>query len=139
MARVNGESLTNGIHHVGLSVPDIQATAAFFVEVLSFKKVGEKPGYPAIFVSDGAVVLTLWQLESGVRHTSFNRKQNVGLHHLALSVTSVEVLDEVYEQLVTNNIEIEFPPEPNGSGNAIHLMCYLPGGIRVEFTAPLKK
>ena len=51
---------TLGIHHLGLSVPDIKQTAAFFIDQLHFKQVGEKPDYPAIFVSDGTVMLTLW-------------------------------------------------------------------------------
>lgn len=32
--------LTAGVHHVGLTVPDLAAAAAFFVDVLGFSKAG---------------------------------------------------------------------------------------------------
>ena len=47
------EPITLGVHHVGLTVPNVAETTEFFVATLRFRKVGEKPDYPAIFVSDG--------------------------------------------------------------------------------------
>ncbi len=44
---------TLGAHHIGLTVPDVERTRNFFVDVLGFSQVGERPHYPAIFVSDG--------------------------------------------------------------------------------------
>ena len=44
---------TSGAHHIGLTVPDLVAARAFFEGVLGFRVVGEKPDYPAVFVSDG--------------------------------------------------------------------------------------
>ena len=54
---------TQGIHHAGLTVPDLSAAQRFFTEGLGFETVGEVPDYPAAFVSDGAVMITLWQAE----------------------------------------------------------------------------
>ncbi len=50
---------TQGVHHIGLTVPRIDATQAFFQEALGFSQVGEVPDYPAVFVSDGTVMMTL--------------------------------------------------------------------------------
>src|SRR6201997_5093039 len=47
------QALTSGIDHVGLAVRDLNLTRDFFVECLQWKQVGEKPDYPAAFVSDG--------------------------------------------------------------------------------------
>ena len=55
--------LTRGVHHIGLTVPDLDQARAFFCGVLGFDEVGGVPSYPAIFVSDGAVLLTLWRAE----------------------------------------------------------------------------
>ena len=44
---------TRGAHHIGLTVPDIQAARDFFVDGLGFQQVGERPEYPAVFVSVG--------------------------------------------------------------------------------------
>jgi hypothetical protein len=104
--------------------------------VLGFSKVGEWPDYPAIFVSDGVTRLTLWQVEDKTRATGFDRKTNIGLHHLALRVEP-SALDSVYEKLkATPRVWIEFAPEPLRGGPTRHMMCIIPAGIRVEFIAP---
>ena len=36
----------------------------------------------------------------------------------------------------TTGVEIEFEPEPLGDMPLRHMMCNIPGGIRVEFLAP---
>ena len=41
-------AVTQGAHHIGLTVPDLTATRHFFVDVLGFKQVGEVPDYPAL-------------------------------------------------------------------------------------------
>ncbi|MFT6925687.1 MAG: catechol 2,3-dioxygenase-like lactoylglutathione lyase family enzyme [Psychromonas sp.] len=124
---------TLGIHHLGLSVPDIKETAAFFIEQLHFSQVGEKPDYPAIFISDGTVMLTLWQINDLNKITAFDRKHNVGLHHFALKVANLEQLQDLDQQLaLLDNVDIEFSPEPLGQSSLQHMMCLIPGGIRLE-------
>lgn len=126
------QALTQGVHHVGLTVPDVARTRAFFVEVLGFDKVGERPAYPAEFVSDGSVMVTLWQAEGDAR--DFDRKGCVGLHHVAFQAPN---LDALHTRLAaTDGVTIEFPPEPLGGGATRHMMCRIPGGVRVEFIAP---
>tara|TARA_R110001583_G_scaffold195524_1_gene375333 strand:+ start:1201 stop:1629 length:429 start_codon:yes stop_codon:yes gene_type:complete len=124
---------TQGIHHLGLTVPNLQETAAFFIEQLNFEKVGEKPAYPAIFVSDGSVMLTLWQAGDVNNAVAFDRKNNIGLHHFALKVTNLEQLQKLHQQFTQlDNVEIEFSPEPLGDSPFHHMMCLIPGGIRLE-------
>lgn len=36
-------------------------TRTFFVETLGFDQLGEIPDYPAVFLSDDATMITLWQ------------------------------------------------------------------------------
>jgi catechol-2,3-dioxygenase len=71
----------------------LQLSTKFFIETLNFTKVGEKPEYPAIFVSDGTVMVTLWQSNDPDNAVLFDRKNNIGLHHLALSLNNSEDLD----------------------------------------------
>jgi catechol 2,3-dioxygenase-like lactoylglutathione lyase family enzyme len=127
--------VTCGVHHVGLTVPDIRATCRFFIDALGFEQVGERPAYPAVFVSDGTVMLTLWQAREGAR--AFDRKDAVGLHHLALAVSDEVGLDEVHARLEErSDVEIEFPPEPLGGGATRHMMLFVPGGVRIELIQP---
>lgn len=130
-------ALTQGAHHVGLTVPNLSKTRAFFTDALGFDQVGEVPDYPAVFLSDGSTMITLWQAINPATATPFDRKNVVGLHHLALKVANAKVLDELHQRLAElEDVEIEFAPEPLGGGSTRHMMCAIPGGIRMEFLAP---
>lgn len=125
---------TQGIHHLGLTVKDIHETSRFFCDQLGFEIVGEKPDYPAVFVSDGTVMLTLWQAMGDRSAISFDRHHNIGLHHFALKVATRETLAVLYANLEHHaGVSIEFMPEPLGQTEIMHMMCTIPGGIRVEF------
>lgn len=129
-------AITQGAHHIGLTVPDLSKTAAFFTETLGFNQVGERPEYPAIFVSDGTLMITLWQAADPSSAVSFDRKNVIGLHHLALNVESQEALTALHETLQgTDGVEIEFAPELLGGGPVRHMMTTIPGGVRIEFIA----
>ena len=132
-------TITQGAHHIGLTVPNLSQTRDFFVNILEFEQIGEVPGYPAFFLSDGTTMLTLWQAVDPDNATSFDRKNNIGLHHFALKVDSLETLTSVHQKLTkTEEVEIEFAPEPLGKGPTQHMMFYIPGGIRMELIAPAK-
>ena len=92
-------SLTQGAHHIGLTVPNLADAVAFFTETLGFAQVGEKPLYPAIFVSDGSTMITLWQAADPATAVSFDRKNVIGLHHIAFKVDNAAALDTVYEKV----------------------------------------
>jgi catechol 2,3-dioxygenase-like lactoylglutathione lyase family enzyme len=129
--------ITKGPHHIGLTVSNLEESAKFFTSLLGWKEVLRKEDYPAIFVSDGQIMLTLWAIkEEPVGE--FNKNKNVGLHHIAFSVADEESLIRLYERVKESGVKIEFSPELLGSGPAKHMMCYEPSGIRVEFTWPGK-
>lgn len=132
----NSNAATRGVHHLGLTVPDLAATRAFFVDELGFEQVGERPEYPAVFVSDGTVMITLWQAANPESAVAFDRKNVIGLHHLALLVPDQQSLDDLHKRLATSDsVDIEFAPEPLRGGPVRHMMCAIPGGVRVEFIA----
>ena len=133
---MSNQSITKGAHHIGLTVPDLAATRAFFLDTLGFAQVGEMPDYPAAFLSDGTTMITLWQAANPDSAVPFDRKNVIGLHHLALRVESDDALAALHQKLTAaDGVEIEFAPEPLGAGPARHMMCAIPGGIRVEFIA----
>lgn len=128
---------TSGVHHVGLTVRSLPESRAFFAEVLGFETVGEVPGYPAAFVSDGTVMITLWQVADPEDAAPFDRKNVLGLHHLALRVTDPDALDRLHAVIARHpGAAIEFGPEPLGAGPTRHMMCTIPGGPRLELISP---
>ena len=130
-------AVTRGAHHVGLTVPNLAETRSFFVGTLGFDQLGELPDYPAVFLSDGTTMITLWQASDPANAIPFDRKNNIGLHHFAMKVENASVLDTLYHKLdATNGVDIEFAPEPLAGGPTKHMMCFIPGGIRMELIAP---
>jgi catechol 2,3-dioxygenase-like lactoylglutathione lyase family enzyme len=128
------EILTAGVDHVGLSVADLSKTVAFFTQCLHWRLTGERPEYPAAFVSDGQTRVTLWQVAKEEPYVAFDRKKNVGLHHLALRVKTTEDLHRLHERVLAfPGIVTEFSPEPSSGGPRIHFMIREPGGCRIEF------
>ena len=61
------------------------------------------PDYPAVFVGDGLTRITLWQIKDPVTAAPFDRRRNIGLHHLALedviNTGQRPKIDEYDEQL----------------------------------------
>ena len=129
--------VTRGAHHIGLTVPNLDATNNFFKNALGYEQIGEVPDYPAVFLSDGTTMITLWQAENPDTAVAFDRKNVIGLHHFALGVDNHAALDRLYQDLqATEDVVIEFAPEPLGAGQVRHMMTNIPGGIRVEFISP---
>lgn len=135
MKQPKSRALTRGAHHIGLTVPDIGRTRDFFVEVLGYEQVGEVAEYPAVFVTDGTTMITLWRAVNPATAIAFDRRNAIGLHHLALTVDRDDLTD-LHERLMgVADVAVEFGPEPLGDVPMRHMMCSIPGGIRVEFVA----
>ena len=127
--------ITQGVHHIGLTVSKLEQSAAFFTSMLGWNEVRRNPDYPAIFVSDGHVMVTLWQTKTEP-FTAFDKNKNVGLHHVAFMLASEADLSALHEKLVKQGVAIEFAPELVRQGPAKHMICYEPSGNRVEFIWP---
>ncbi|MGA0599098.1 VOC family protein [Caulobacter sp. KR2-114] len=126
--------MTWGIDHVGLSVRDLQQTVDFFRQALGWQVVGERKDYPAAFVSDGHGVLTLWQVADPAGAVAFDRRANVGLHHLALAVADEGGLAALHDRLSAwPGVVVEFAPQPVRGGPKQHFIIQEPGGLRLEF------
>jgi len=124
---------TQGAHHIGLTVPDIDATSNFFIDGLGYKQVGGKPEYPAIFVSDGTLMITLWRAKDPTTAIEFDRHTNIGLHHLSLKVGSEQALHDIAKAFeARSDVSLEFAPEALGQSGLKHMMCRIPGNIRLE-------
>jgi catechol 2,3-dioxygenase-like lactoylglutathione lyase family enzyme len=128
------QTATHGVDHIGLSVRDLVSTRKFFCDCLGWRIIGGRPDYPAVFVSDGHAIVTLWQVESPSRAIAFDRRANVGLHHLALAVVGQADPDAVYQRVSRwPGVISEFGPQVSGAGPKVHFIVREPSGVRIEF------
>ncbi len=128
------ETPVGGVDHLGLSVSNLNASEMFFVKYAGFNVSNRDDSYPAVFLNNGSVIITLWRVKEPKTAIKFNRKNNIGLHHVAFSVSSFKALDKLYEKLKADkNVTIEFSPELLGKGPTKHMIVYEPSGNRVEF------
>jgi catechol 2,3-dioxygenase-like lactoylglutathione lyase family enzyme len=83
---------------------------------------------------DGHQIVTLWRVEAPDRAVAFDRRTNVGLHHLALAVADRAGLDALYGRVASwPGVVVELAPELSGKGPKIHFIVHEPSGIRIEF------
>ena len=127
-------AITNGLHHLGLTVSDLGAAKEFFTGALGHEVVAENPDYPACFVSDGTTMITLWRAEDGSEAVPFDRRKNVGLHHAAFLVQT-EALPDLFSTVSGwPGTKIDAPIGEVAPGmDASHFIAFIPGGPRVEF------
>lgn len=77
--------------------------------------------------------MTLWEVASKPP-VGFDRRANVGLHHLALRVRSEDELNALHERAKAwPETAIEFAPQLSGKGPKVHFIMSEPGGLRIEF------
>lgn len=132
----NNKNLTTGFSHVGLSVHNLDTSLKFF-QALGFNKVGGVESYPSIFLSDGSSLLTIWKTDED--YTPFDRRKNVGLHHLAIRVTSRDALDQAYKAVgEVEGTKVDgdgaFSPQKLEGTPLTHAMVFEPSGNRIELT-----
>ena len=69
----------------------------------------ESGSYPAVFLTDGTTMITLWQAENPADAVPFNRKNVIRLHHFALKVDGAHALNALHDKLsASDGVEVEF-------------------------------
>ncbi|OEJ32012.1 VOC family protein [Streptomyces subrutilus] len=123
--------------HVGLNVTDLDRSLAFYRDALGFQVLGERKEEERRFAflgQDGELVLTLWQQAEGAFAPG-----SAGLHHLALSATTIEDV-RAFEQRL-RSLGVEFAYEgvvAHGEGAASGgIFFHDPDGTRLEISVPV--
>ncbi len=128
--------MITGIHHLAISVPDIELAFDFYHRVLGFEKVfnnsweGDRPQADQVIGLDqtrakvwmlkaGNAFLELWEYEYPVpeRKEFDHSAADHGIAHFALQVTDIH---EEYERLSNNGMTFHAPPVDLGSSFAIY-------------------
>ena len=128
--------MPGAIHHLGLTVLDVEASAAWYCEVLGFERVGEfhtpDGERDKVFLRHDALGarLGLTQHRSGDR-SPFDETR-VGLDHLSFSVSSVEELETWARRFAAAGVVCSPIASANSIPGAAVLVFRDPDGIQLE-------
>lgn len=114
---------TSGIHHIGIVVESIEASAAWYGEKLDFERLFDYgwPGVKAAFIGRGDLQIELFQNEQAAPMDAERRAAETnlrigGINHFAIAVDD---LDATVAQLREAGVTIVSPPRevPNSGGS----------------------
>jgi catechol 2,3-dioxygenase-like lactoylglutathione lyase family enzyme len=138
---------TTGLHHVRLTVTDLERSKRFYTDVLGFELAAESPGDPSdptirndpdqlyggvVFVTNGMLFGLRPVADAADRFVS----ERVGLDHLSFSVPSRAALDNAERRLDEAGVPHGSVRELPAFGLAI-LSFSDPDGVHLELTATL--
>jgi catechol 2,3-dioxygenase-like lactoylglutathione lyase family enzyme len=133
-----------GIHHVDLAVADVDASLAFYLDLLGPLGLAEEVRYPTYRGTEEVVYLVdahdrrgvgLRPADGGGGHSYYD----VGVEHLAFEVGSRDEVDAAHERCLARGARIHFPPEEDrderhrqADPGYYAFFVVDPDGIRVE-------
>jgi lactoylglutathione lyase len=110
------------LNHLDLSVPDVAATTAFFVDGFGFTLLEQRGTHGmAILRGDGGVTLVLTRCAEPVYPKTF---------HIGFLLPSPEAVTQACQSLLAAGIAV--PKPPTEMRGAFLFYCTAPGGILVE-------
>ncbi len=141
-----GQIATGGIHHLRLTVTDVNRSREFYTQLLGFDVAAESPppgdpaaeaAYPVLW---GGIVMVRGNLLLGLRPVAppgdrFDENR-VGLDHLSFSVGSRAELEDAVKLFDERGVP-HGPITPLEGFGILVLPFRDPDNIQVELTAPL--
>jgi glyoxylase I family protein len=96
---MTGAIQAGGVHHLRLTVADVERSRAFYMDVLGFEQVADLGG--AYFLSNGSVGLGIGPSPDPAQAITGDRfnENRVGLDHLSFSVASRDELEQAERKL----------------------------------------
>jgi catechol 2,3-dioxygenase-like lactoylglutathione lyase family enzyme len=125
----------SGIHHVDLTVGDLERSLVFYKAVFGPLGATEAFRYPTYRGSEEVVYLRLGRQYLGLRQADGgeHRYYEVGMEHLAVFVDSRDEVDQTYERCLELGVEIHFPPQEDRDEPGYWAVFFFdPDGFRIE-------
>lgn len=120
------------IHHIAISVKDLEKSAGFYKENFQFKEISKytKPGWDgnAVILGLGDVQLEIFQFKRYIeKKDNLSDFEVIGLKHIGIQVQNVH---NKYDELKNKGLDIDQPLK----GTTCAWFCFLrdPDGIPIE-------
>jgi len=124
------------IHHLGLSVRDVEVSASWYANVLGFSRAGEYSSPDGsrrkVFLRHNHLRARLGLTQHRSRSAGLFDETQPGLDHLAFSVSSRDELDRWVERFSEAGVHFSFPAPANSIGGATVLVFRDPDNIQLE-------
>lgn len=126
---------TGAVHHLRLTVSDVERAREFYMGLLGFQLLVELP--PGVLLTNGTVLLGLAPAPDPSRATSDDRfdESRVGLDHLAFSVGNRDELEQAVRVFDNHGVPHGEITELADFGIVV-LFFRDPDNIQLELTAP---
>ncbi len=127
---------TQGVHHLRLTVSNVDRTVTFFTQVLGFKKLMDLN--PGAFLSNGQVGLGIGPHPDPSRAIQRDRfdENRIGLDHLSFGVASRADLEHAVRILDTRGVS-HSEIRDLGPAFGIYVLIFRdPDNIQLELSAP---
>lgn len=132
-----GNNLNTGsVHHLTLTVRDVNRSQAFYTNLLGFQVALEFG--PRILLSNGSTIVAIGPAPNPERAISDDRfdENRVGLDHLSFNVGSRDALDQAVQLFDENNVS-HGEIKDLGPDLGLYVLAFRdPDNIQLELTAP---
>jgi len=120
------------VHHIALSVKNLEETVNFYKKLFGFEEVKnferKDLGGKAIFLKLNEIQLEIWEFNNKIKNKDdFSNLNILGIKHIAFEVNDIE---KTYNEIKSRGIEIS-EPKQGASGKRY---CFLkdPNGFPLE-------
>jgi glyoxylase I family protein len=127
----------SGIHHFGLTVRDVEASAAWYERVLGFRRDG---GFESsdgerrkVFLRHDGLEVRLGLTQHRHGDQDWFDERRIGLDHLAFAVAARDDLDLWTRQLADAGVAHSAPASANSIAGAAVVVFRDPDNIQLEF------
>ncbi|MDP9382734.1 MAG: VOC family protein [Chloroflexota bacterium] len=127
---------TGAVHHLRLTVTDVQRSQQFYTGVLGFQVAMELP--PGVLLTNGTVLLGLAPSPDPGRASSGDRfdENRVGLDHLSFTAGNRDELERAVQVFNQHGVQHSGVVDL-GAGLGLYVLPFRdPDGIQLEITAP---
>src|SRR5262245_59698433 len=129
-------SMIKGVHHLGLTVRDVRASAAWYIDVLGIEQVGSFEAADGarrkVFLRHPGLPVRLGLTEHRDGDQAAFDETRVGLDHLAFAVTDRAELDAWASRLAAASVVYSAVAPANSIAGAAVLVFRDPDNIQLE-------
>ena len=136
---MTSQIVTGAVHHLRLTVTDVDCAREFYMGVLGFRVAMELPS--GVLLTNGSVLLGLGPAPDADRRTKNDRfdENRVGLDHLSFSVASRDELERAVTMLDGRKVPHGEIKDLGPSFGIYVLMIRDPDNIQLELSAPYSR